>query len=381
VHGPTELDAASIARGLEVELAPTPEPADLGREWCELLDRSNASFFLSWPWISCWLTGRARTTRLARVAARGTTVGLALLAERTGRVGPLAIRSWHLHATGDTAADRIAIEHNDLLAARGYEAAARFALLRRLLGRESRGPRAIVLPMVGEPWEAAARAVGLPVRRRAESRCAVVDLEAARRRQGGYLGGLGASTRAQIRRAAKLYGKRGMLRLEAAADRAQALAWLDALGGLHEARFRSKGEQGAFGVPGFLDFHRALVTAAWESGTVELLQVSAGGAPIGYLYNFLWRGWVGFYSSGLAYEGDNRLKPGLVAHWLAVERYMAAGASVYDLMAGESRYKSSLAEPGPLLLGLVVERDDAVARIARAMRRLRDALRSDAGRG
>ncbi len=376
-----ELDAASQAGRLEVELGPAPHPADLARDWCALLDRSEASFFLSWPWISCWLERHAGTARLARVAARGTTVGLALLVERAERSGPLVTRSWHLHATGDAAADRIAIEYNDVLAARGFETAVRIALLRGLLGRGSRGPRAIVLPMVGEPWELAARAVGLPARRRAESRCAVVDLEAARRRPGGYLAGLGASTRAQIRRAAKLYGERGGLRLEVAGDPALAMSWLEELGRLHEARFASKGERGAFGVAGFLDFHRAIVTSAWPDGGIELLRASAGGAPIGYLYNFLWRGWVGFYTSGLVYERDNRLKPGLVAHWLAIERHVAAGARVYDLMAGESRYKSSLAGPGPLLLDLVVERDDGIARIARMLRRLRDRLRRGAARG
>lgn len=372
-----ELDAASLAGRLEVELGPAPHPADLAGDWCALLDRSDASFFLSWPWISCWLERHAGTAHLARVVARGTTLGLALLVERAG---PLVTRSWHLHATGDAAADRIAIEHNDVLAARGFETAVRIALLRRLLGRRSRGPRAIVLPMVGEPWELAARAVGLPARRRAESRCAVVDLEAARLRPGGFLAGLGASTRAQIRRAAKLYNERGGLELEAAADCAQALSWLETLGELHEARFASKGERGAFGVAGFLDFHRALATAAWPNGGIELLRVSAGGAPIGYLYNFLWRGWVGFYTSGLVYEDDNRLKPGLVAHWLAIERHVAAGARVYDLLAGESRYKSSLAAPGPLLLDLVVERNDGLAWIGRTIRRLRDRLRPGAGR-
>lgn len=371
-----EQDAASPAASLEVELGPAPQPTELSAEWCALLERSNASFFLSWPWISCWLERGAGTARLARVLARGTTVALALLVERVDRSGPLGMRSWHLHATGDPVADRIAIEYNDVLAARGFEAPARIALLRRLLGHGSRGPRAFVLPMVGEAWEYAARLAGLPARRRAESRCAVVDLEAVRQRPGGYLAGLGASTRAQIRRAAKLYRERGGLELEAAADPAQALSWLETLGELHEARFHSKGGRGAFGVPGFLDFHRALVTSAWPGGSVELLRVSAGGAPIGYLYNFRWRGWVGFYTSGLAYERDNRLKPGLVAHWLAIERHLAAGAKIYDLMAGESRYKSSLAEPGPLLLDLVVERNDGVARIARTIRRLRDRLRS-----
>jgi CelD/BcsL family acetyltransferase involved in cellulose biosynthesis len=123
-----------------------------------------------------------------------------------------------------------------------------------------------------------------------------------------------------------------------------------------------------------MEFHRALVSRAWPEGGVELLRIRAGEKPIGYLYNFLWRGWVGYYTSGFVYTDDNRLKPGLVAHWLAIERHLAAGARIYDFMAGESRYKASLGEPGPLLLDLVVEPDDPLARWAALVRRIRDRL-------
>ena len=373
VEAPDDVRLQPRPWRLEIDIGPAPSPEAIEPEWRALLARANASFFLSWPWIATWLERHGPIVRLARIRHEGETVALALLVERRHGLGPLATRTSYLHATGDRDADRIAVEYNDLLAARGYEAAARITLLDRLLSGRRRS-RAVVLPMVGGEMEAAAAAAGLRSRRRSESRCAVVDLEAIRRWGSGYLAHLSSSTRAQIRRAARLYEARGPLRIDAAREAAEAVAWLEPLAALHEARFRSKGLRGAFSTPGFMEFHRALVTRAWPEGGVELLRIRAGEKPMGYLYNFLWRGWVGYYTSGFVYTDDNRLKPGLVAHWLAIERHLAAGARIYDFMAGESRYKASLGEPGPLLLDLVVEPDDPLARWAALVRRIRDRL-------
>lgn len=373
---PDEVRLEGRSWRLEIEVVRAPAPHLLEAEWRALLARSDASVFLSWPWIGTWLERVRDPVRLVRIGHRGETVALALLGERKRGLGPLTVRTLHLHTTGDPSTDRLAIEYNDVLAARGYEVAARTTLLDRLLaGPRRERARAVVLPMVDAALEAAAAHAGLRFRRRAESRCAIVDLEAIRLWGDGYLARLSAGTRAQIRRAARLYGERGPLRIEAARHASEAVAWLDPLAALHEARFRAKKAVGAFGVPGFLEFHRELVARAFPEGTVELLRVRAGEEVIGYLYLFRWRGWVGYYTSGFVYTDDNRLKPGLVTHWLAIERYLSSGARVYDFMAGESRYKTSLAEPGPVLVDLVVEPDDLLARLSDRARRLRDRLR------
>jgi len=373
VEAPDDVHLQPRPWRLEIDIGPAPGPEAIEPEWRALLARANASFFLSWPWIATWLERHGPVARLARIRHEDETVALALLVERKRGLGPLTTRTSYLHATGDRDADRIAVEYNDLLAARGYEVAARITLLDGLLSGRRRS-RAVVLPMVGGEMEAAAAAAGLRSRRRSESRCAVVDLEAIRRWGSDYLQHLSSSARAQIRRAVRLYEARGPLRIEAAHDAAEAVAWLEPLAALHEARFRSKGLRGAFSVPGFVEFHRALVTRAWPEGGVELLRIRAGDEVIGYLYNFLWRGWVGYYTSGFVYTDDNRLKPGLVAHWLAIERHLAAGRRIYDFMAGESRYKATLGEPGPVLFDLVVERDDRLARWTALVRRIRDRL-------
>src|SRR5206468_187238 len=103
------------------------------------------------------------------------------------------------------------------------------------------------------------------------------------------------------------------------------------------------GKPGAFASAHFIDFHRRLISTAAAVGEAELVRVTVGGEPIGYLYNLLHRGTVYFYLSGLRYEAaDNRIKPGLVTHALAIQHYLECGFATYDFMGGSSCYKTSL---------------------------------------
>jgi CelD/BcsL family acetyltransferase involved in cellulose biosynthesis len=117
------------------------------------------------------------------------------------------------------------------------------------------------------------------------------------------------------------------------------------------------GKTGAFAGDFLQGFHRRLVAEGVANGDVQLLRTRAGdGRIIGYLYNFLHRRRVYAYQSGFERSADNRLKPGLVSHHLAIEMNRAAGQGVYDFLAGDSRYKRSLANGVTELLWLVVQR-------------------------
>jgi CelD/BcsL family acetyltransferase involved in cellulose biosynthesis len=170
--------------------------------------------------------------------------------------------------------------------------------------------------------------------------CPIVDL-AKVREAGDYTKMLGGSTRSQIRRSRKLYGARGKLVLEVAASPAQALAFFDELVELHRRAWSDRGGPGAF-LPFVHTFHRRLIERRHAAGEVQLLRARAGDTTIGCLYNFVWQGNVLFYQSGLAYEADHKLKPGLVCHALAIEHDARAGHHWYDFLAGQSRYKQSL---------------------------------------
>jgi CelD/BcsL family acetyltransferase involved in cellulose biosynthesis len=48
---------------------------------------------------------------------------------------------------------------------------------------------------------------------------------------------------------------------------------------------------------------------------------------------------------------SNKLKPGLVAHFLAIEYYKKLGFEVYDFMGGDARYKASFSNK---ISGLII---------------------------
>ena len=76
-----------------------------------------------------------------------------------------------------------------------------------------------------------------------------------------------------------------------------------------------------------------------------LLKVACGDTPIGILYSFIHRGRVSAYQSGLVYcEHEAQAKPGLTCHHGAIRLALKQGFEIYDFLAGEDRYKRSLAD-------------------------------------
>ncbi|MGI9450706.1 MAG: GNAT family N-acetyltransferase, partial [Geminicoccaceae bacterium] len=217
--------------------------------------------------------------------------------------------------------------------------------------------------------------LGRPIRELAMAGSARVDLASLRQSGSAYLDGLKPSTARRIRRSMALYRERGNIEVTSAATIGQALSFFEAAGALHQERWTSKGHPGAFAYPFYVDFHRRLINRALPEGQVELIRVAARGEPIGYLYNFLFRGRVYYYFSGFRFEADNRLKPGLVCHSLCIERYLASGKEVYDFMGGEQRYKAELGAPGPRIVSYAVQRPNLLLAAERPLRRLKQALK------
>jgi len=366
-----------------VRIEPVPPADTLEPLWRGLEERAAAPFFLTWTWIGAWLRTCDSPCYLLQVSTEERCVGLALLgaAVAVRHRGLLQIPTLHLNASGDEDRDVVTIEYNDILADRDVAPAVRRAWLDHLLRfrRLPDGRRFDALAWRGAlaPDAAAAlEGIACPWRVIAEAHTAFVDLAAVRVSGRPYLDHVSANTRRQIRRSMALYEERyGPLRLDAAGDVAEALAFFHAAGALHQARWEPRGKPGAFAYPFYVRFHERLIAEGLPDGVVELVRVSAGEVPIGYLYNFLYRGRVYYYFSGFRYEADNRLKPGLVSHALCIERHLARGMEVYDFMAGDNRYKTSLGQPGPKMISVLIERPTPLVRLEYLLRRLRDRWR------
>ena len=296
-------------------------------------------FFRGWTWTGCLAAERFRDPVLLEGRDDARLVAIALFNRH--RL-PLAHDSLALGESGDPVRDAIFIEHNGILLADGYATAMAQCLAACLGSRPWRGGRAVVLSGVGDDVLSATSDLAAARHIRRSRPAPFVDLSALP--PGEFPISLSPSTRYQLRRSRRRYAEQGALRVRRAADTSEALAFLDALSDLHQATWTARGRPGAFADPFFVRFHRELICRGLPRGEVDLLHIAAGERTIGYLYNFVADGWVGNYQGGFAYAtADQHQKPGLTCHHLAIEFYRAEGRMSYDFLAGEDRYKSSLA--------------------------------------
>ena len=342
------------------------ERADVGAltaEWAALPQSANPSPYRSPAWMASWLPMAAKRCRLhvARGTVDGRTVALGVFGVR--RAGLATGRAARLFETGEAALDDAYVEYNDAWLADDAPQDARRALLGAVL-REA-GVQSVVLrnavPALRQAALAAGRDRAWVVRVVAENPCfgAALDGEPT----------LSRNTRQQVARARRLYEERGPLSVEVADTPAARRDAFARLVGLHEAVWQAREQSGAFS-PEVRAFHDALI--ARPDAPVEILTARSGDAAIGALYNLVSTKTVHNYQSGFAGEADNRLKPGLLTHTLAMEHYRARGFSAYDMMAGESRYKRSLGEARKRLSTIELERPSLRQRfrgVARNVRR------------
>ena len=298
------------------------DPA-LPHTWDALNAAGRNSPFLRWSWAG-GMQARCRDPWLLTVRDSGGIVGLALL----GRTRSLLGASLFLNETGDPAEDAVFLEHNGIVSAPGQEAAMMGALRSLTRGQ-------VILSGVDDAWLAAARLAG----------GAVADL---RSRAAPFLrldapGTMSRNTRAQLARSDRSYAKSGPVQVERAADPADAQAWFDAMLPWHLDTWQARGiPSGLAGAPVQRSL-RTLLPRGVPDGTVDMLRVSAGRRTIGFLLNLRAGGRIAAYASGFDYAAASRHeKPGLTAHAAAIARARADGATEYDFLAGDARYKRSL---------------------------------------
>ncbi len=353
--------------------------AALEGEWRQLESVAGGSFFQSWGWIGCWLETLPTELQpqLLRVHHQDASRGLGLLVGNTiVRHRLLRSRGLFLHETGRPELDCLTIEHNGLLAEESRVEDLAVRAFEELCRHEDWDE----LFIGGVDLETAMRY------RRAAANCALrvhevdrkpwyaVDLGRVRD-AGDFLALLSGNSRYQIRRSMRDYEQAGPLQVTVARTRDEARQCFDRLAGLHQASWRSRGQTGAFARDHFCRFHRRLIEREFASGTIQLSRICAGEQEIGYLYNFVHHGRVYAYQSGFAYANDGKRKPGLVCHALAVSLCARQGLVTYDLLAGDSQYKRTLATGGGEMVWLSLQRPRMRFRLEHRARRLRDAWR------
>ncbi len=366
------------AGSISVALEPLADLERLGEAWRELQAHSNHSFFQSWGWVGCWL--RQLPPEIQPLVLRATVgerlLGLAVFCERKARRrGAIVSRGLHLGETGDSRYDRLTVEHNGILAARGEAAAVDRAVLDFLAaGLGERRWDEVYLPGVDPAVCEAAAALDLPLVVLKDAVSYIVDLAAIRADDGDYLKRLGKKTRQHLRRSLRRYAERGETAVVLAGNLEEAQAFFGALIELHQADWRKRGEPGAFADTWFVEFHRALIDARFAAGEIQLMRVTAGDWTVGYLYHFVYGGRIYSYQWGLAPENDDKINFGMAADYLAVVHNLEAGADCFDFLHGDTLHKRRLGTGSETRLWLVLQRPrldfELESRLRAAKRRL-----------
>ncbi|MCA8990582.1 MAG: GNAT family N-acetyltransferase [Planctomycetaceae bacterium] len=307
--------------------------------WQELAHRLQSTGLTDHPdWVSCWLKHYGKLVPHHFLAAfSGEELrGITLLTSGTGqRNGPFTVDTVHLGTAGEPTGHSVVVEYNRPLVEPGFEeefAAGVWAHLNCDLRWEQLrldGIHANDLHV----WQNL-----LPeadIRRRESS---YFDFNAARESGKDLLSCLGSSTRSNIRRRLKKYGE---LETRWAETGSEAAEYFEELIELHQARWQSVGQPGAFASKVFLDFQRDAVIRLVESRRGVVFRVRHEGETVGCLFLLNDRNRLLDYLSGFA---DFQAKPsiGLVSHYLCMEAALARGFDDYDFLVGEKQHKQNL---------------------------------------
>ena len=325
-----------------------PHTARAAALWQELERAARPAYFLTWGWIENWLAMLPRTEApsLAIIRDGSEVTGAFFLGRRLViRHRVLPSRAAFLNATGIPSRDELCIEHNGVLGT-----ARSLAELVRILPADW---DELFLPGVDRDAYASLDVPrGYRVLVEGTTPAPYVDLARVRAAK-DYLSLLSSNTRAQIRRARRHIGA---CTLEVARTLEEAFATYDEMVELHAASWQARGKPGAFADPWFARFHRRLIERRFQHGEIQLARLRGPAGTLGCLYNLVANGRVLFYQSGLSSFDDGAIKPGLLCHAATIEHCAAAGHAVYDMLAGSTRYKSSLSTDTQELAWLRVQR-------------------------
>jgi CelD/BcsL family acetyltransferase involved in cellulose biosynthesis len=319
--------------GVAAPSASTVEPlADLeaARDVWNRLARGSDNIFSTWEWAEVWW----------RHFGAGRSLALSCVRDEHGR--PLAVLPLYQEArrgvrltrlVGHGVADQLGpvCAPSDLAPAREAlgRAGGDVVLAERLSGEidwaplEGRVMRAEASPVIANPGEGGWEA---------------------------YLRARSANFRQQVRRRGRRLSVALGIRFRIAQERARLAADMDALIGLHAARWGSassafSGRRAAF--------HREFAAAALERGWLRLWLAEAEGGAVAAWYGFRFGGVEYFYQSGRdpAWAAEC-VGGGLLEH--SIREAFADGVREYRLLRGDERYKQRYATETRQLVTIVV---------------------------
>jgi CelD/BcsL family acetyltransferase involved in cellulose biosynthesis len=301
--------------------------------WNELLRASESDNpFLTWEWLHTWwvhLRGSC-ALRLIVVRSGDELIAIAPLRLINGRL-PFLSRLEFL-GTGDAGSDYL-----DLIVRRGREIEGVQAIARYIGSsglavrfnhlRPSSLAAQLALQLAGDGWSAANADDGT---------CPVIPL--AGHTFDSYLGTLGSSHRANVRRRIKALGQQFELRFDLVTGDAERRQLLATMAAFHERRYNDRGGSSAFSLPAVRAFQEEVTRRALERGWLRMYVLRLNGETAAVMYGISYGGRFYFYQHGF----DDRYQAhsvGLVLMGLSVRAALDEGAREFDMLWGVEPYK------------------------------------------
>ncbi|NDY56534.1 GNAT family N-acetyltransferase [Desulfovibrio sulfodismutans] len=311
-------------------------------QWKHLCDKSDTSYYISHGWIATWCTSLEQTQQLylMRVLKDDECVyACVVTTSKKMRQGIVPTRLVSVYSCGDIYLDSICGIYNHFLKLKEVGISIRDVVNSFPFGwDEFYFPGASTRDFPGNGfYEYDDKYIIYDYDKPAYT----VDLTKVGKTFDSFLSTLSQNTRSQIKRSMRAYKEFGELQVHEADSRASAREMLEEMYYLGRLRKDAQGIVSSLN-PYVIKFNDNLLESRFSFHEIQVLKITAGDKIIGYLYNHVYNGTVYFYQCGFHYSEDNKMRPGLVAHTLAIVYNANKNHMVYDFGAGEDRYKKSL---------------------------------------
>jgi hypothetical protein len=326
--------------------------SQLKHDWLSIEHHQELPFFLTWEWIECWLTSYEPRLIVVKANVNDSVVALGLFTlSSEHRHKFVDSRQLRLNQVGDPLQDQIWMEYNDFIADSDHKSEAVNICLKAMFSLTNWDE--IILSMMSQPRAQEILEIIPGAFRTISNPCYRVNLASLRQQNISYLASLSANTRHQINRSIRLYEKQyGKIFMQHASDMEQAIDLFHEAGIFHLHRWDDSG----YNNPLFIRFHENLIRGTFDKELVKLIKIKAGATTIAILYFHIVKENVYFYLHGLHYDGNSKLKPGLVAHSLTTQYFLDQNMRIYDYMGGYSQYKVQLGQRSNDLVSVVIQR-------------------------
>ncbi len=300
-------------------------------DWLQLEGKIKPSVFLTWGWISSWISIVEQPLILVKAVENNEVIGLGLLVESTRKLlGLFPITQWHLHRCGNSQQDQMWIEYNDFLTLNKDILAAMVAALKaqpcwdELIVGMSDGQTLAAFKEQFRLKKEVVSAIGYKTR-------FCEDWQQQSRSR---------NTRQKINKNIRMLEQEGEITFSLLQNPNEIQACMADVVTWHIQRWQHTLTPSGFINPVFKTFITKLLDS---HAPVHLACLAVNKKAVGYLVLLADNKRVSFYLSAIDRARFAHINIGLLLHHFSLHYYASHGYESYDFLLGDYQIKKSLA--------------------------------------